>query len=296
MIARLKTKPAATSAAVLSLHHLTLSVVLLQLLSSASSSAFITAPIIPPLNKPRLLYAKDIIRLSQSASPKQPNAVDEATTTTTTTTDKDTTPTTTTFQIREAQYSDLAQAADLMTDGFYPELRNNPIMRPIRYVLELDRLQNNFPYDRDGRHYYLVVNEIGDGMTNRNVIGFCDIDGRIPTVAAAQTNSTDSVSTLLSQFTKRIIRPQPYFSDLAIDPNYRRQGIASALMKEAESRATNMGFEELYLGVRSTNELALNMYSNIGYESIIPQGEMVDFLAIQKGVSLLRRSLTDGSC
>ena len=61
------------------------------------------------------------------------------------------------FQIREAKYADLPQAADLMTDGFYPEILNNPILRPIRYFMELERLQGNFPYEEDGRHYYLVA-------------------------------------------------------------------------------------------------------------------------------------------
>ena len=51
--------------------------------------------------------------------------------------------TTPSFHICEALYSDLNQAADLMTDGFYPQLQNNPILRPIRYFMELDRLQNS---------------------------------------------------------------------------------------------------------------------------------------------------------
>lgn len=192
------------------------------------------------------------------------------------------------FQIREAQYSDLAAAANLMTDGFYPELRNNPIMRPIRYLMELDRLQSNFPYEPDDRHYYLVAyvnnDDEGTGIITSKVVGFCDIDGRIPKGGADKGLS-------LLPFVKYVQRPQPYFSDLAIDPEYRRRGIASALMIEAEQRAKNMGFEELYLGVRSTNELALQMYSKIGYESIIPQGDMLAFLEIQKDVRMLRRSL-----
>ncbi|KAL7534213.1 hypothetical protein ACHAXR_007544 [Thalassiosira sp. AJA248-18] len=194
------------------------------------------------------------------------------------------------FQIREAQYSDLTQSADLMTDGFYPELRKNPIMRPIRYLLELDRLQGNFPYEEDGRHYYLVAydndDRDGGGLEggNRKVIGFCDIDGRIPKGGG---------STSLLPFVKYVQRPQPYFSDLVVHHDHRRMGVASALMMEAERRAGDMGFEELYLGVRSTNESALRMYSKIGYENIIPSGDILAFLEVStnRGVSMLRRSL-----
>ena len=82
-------------------------------------------------------------------------------------------------------------------------------------------------------------------------------------------------------------------SDLAIHTQYRQRGIATSLMKEAERRASCMGFDELYLGVRSTNDVALQMYSRYGYECIILQGDMVDFLNVQKGVRLLRRSLLD---
>ena len=194
------------------------------------------------------------------------------------------------YQIGEAQYSDLQAAANLMTDGFYPQLQNNPIMRPIRYVMELDRLQQNFPYEPDDRHFYLVafdnnVNE--DGIIKRKVVGFCDVDGRVPTSSYEKNGLA-----LLLPFVKYVQRPQPYFSDLAVDPNYRRQGVASALMVEAERRAKQMGYEELYLGVRSTNELALRMYEKIGYEGMVPFGDMLAFLEIQKDVKMLRRTLS----
>jgi len=195
------------------------------------------------------------------------------------------------FHICEALYSDLNQAADLMTDGFYPQLQNNPILRPIRYFMELDRLQTNFPYDSDGRHYYLVAVAVEDDVTtnggdkgrDRRILGFCDIDGRIP--------AADSPS--LSPLVPNVQRPQPYFSDLVIHPEYRRQGIGMALMTEAERRASDMGFNELYLGVKRTNQVALDMYSKIGYEFIQPQGDMFAFLEVRtnRGVRMLRRSL-----
>ena len=202
------------------------------------------------------------------------------------------------FEIREADYSDLTQAADLMTDGFYPGLRDNPILRPLRYLIELDRLQRNFPYDDIDRHYYLVAYYTGEEAIGRviekerKVIGFCDVDGRIPDIAESTARHRFALSSL--PFAKRVVRPQPYFSDLSVDPDHRRRGVASALMVEAERRAREMGFDELYLGVRSTNELALQMYGRMGYESVDTlSGDMVDFLAIQKEVSLLRRSLLE---
>lgn len=157
--------------------------------------------------------------------------------------------------------------------------------------MELDRLQNNFPYDDDGRHFYLVAYDSTpiDGKGNnllRKVVGFCDVDGRIPKPKSARTDANP-----FSMFLKRIVRPQPYFSDLAVHPDHRRQGIASVLMSEAEGIALTMGFDELYLGVDCGNELALGMYSRTGYEFIIPQGDLLAFLEIQPDMRMLRRSL-----
>ena len=68
-----------------------------------------------------------------------------------------------------------------------------------------------------------------------------------------------------------------------------------ALMNKSEQLASKrMGYEELYLGVKSTNEVALQMYERIGYEFIVPQGDMLAFLEVDtnRGVRLLRRALS----
>ncbi|KAL9190453.1 hypothetical protein ACHAXT_007664 [Thalassiosira profunda] len=207
--------------------------------------------------------AVDASAIEEAVPPPPPSAVDEPPP----------------FQIREAAFDELGKAADLMTDGFYPNLQNNPILRPLRHLLELERLQGNFPYDDKDRHFYLAAYN-GDG----EMLGFCDLDGRIP-------KPNGGGFSLLSPFAPRVNRPQPYFSDLSVRPDHRRRGIASALMSAAEERARRMGFEELYLGVRSTNEEALQMYSRMGYELIVPYGDMLAFLEVQKDVRMLRRSL-----
>lgn len=184
------------------------------------------------------------------------------------------------YTIREALYSELQVIASLVTAGFHPELDSNPFLRPIRVLLELDRLQNNFPYPGDeNRHMYLVC----EAKKDNKLVGFCDIDARIP--------ANKKKENPFSPFASTIYRPHPYFSDLTVDPNYRRKGIASALVEEGERRAKDMNCQEMYLGVASTNTVALDLYSKMGYEIIVPIGDILEFVKRQEGVRMLRRTL-----
>ena len=182
------------------------------------------------------------------------------------------------YTIREALYSELPEIASLITSGFHPELDSNPILRPIRVLLELDRLQNNFPFQGDDKHLYLAC----ETKIGKKVVAFCDIDARIP--AKKKDNP-------FSLFVSPVNRPHPYFSDLTVDSNYRRKGVASALVKEGERRAKEMNCQEMYLGVACSNTVALNLYSNMGYEIIVPTGDILEFVKRQEGVRMLRRTL-----
>ncbi|KAL7468530.1 hypothetical protein ACHAXS_008758 [Conticribra weissflogii] len=200
-------------------------------------------------------------------------------------------------EIRDAIYSDLSSVAELMTFGFHPELTGNPIMRPLRILLELDRLQSNFPYN-DKNHTYLVactkkkdVGEYkqsnGNGEEPGKIVGFCDIDGRKFSVGYKQ-----KISILTAH--PKAVKQRPYLSDLAVHPDHRRQGIASALMAEAEGRARKMGFDELFLGVTSSNKPALKMYTGMGYDKKEPKSVVIETDQNKKKTDatiLLRRSL-----
>ena len=114
-------------------------------------------------------------------------------------------------------------------------------------------------------------------------VGFCDVDGRIPSMKKTENP--------FSPFASIVNRPHPYFSDLTVNPDYRRKGIASALVGEGERRAKDMQCQEMYLGVSSANTAALSLYSNMGYEIIVPTGDILEFVKRQEGVRMLRRTL-----
>ncbi|KAL3780527.1 hypothetical protein HJC23_004514 [Cyclotella cryptica] len=184
------------------------------------------------------------------------------------------------YYIREALYSDLPQVANLMILSFSPELND-----PIRKLFEICRLQTNFPRPGD-KDVFLVActtavrsTESDDSNCEESIIGFCKIDGR------DQTQMFRTLSQSFPQCSVLIPRT-PYATDLAVHPDFRRRGVGSAIMRQAEFHAKNWGADTLFLGVESNNKSALNMYISMGYEMYLE--ELVEG---DECVHLLRRHL-----
>ncbi len=57
----------------------------------------------------------------------------------------------------------------------------------------------------------------------------------------------------------------PYLSNLAVHPQYRRQGAASVLLKACEQITHDWGFQDLYLHVLENNSQARQLYFKQGY-------------------------------
>ena len=193
------------------------------------------------------------------------------------------------IKIREAKFSDLSEVSRMVSDGFFHEEgQDNLIMRWIRPIIELDRLQTSYTYkimESDSasidHHLFIVAH---DGEDNK-VVGFCDVDGR-GGYGVAKSSLLPWVKS-----GKVVRRPQPYISDLVVSPDHRRCGLASRLLDEAERRAQDWGFKEMFLCIRRTNDVALQMYSKRGYNTIEPSDkDMLDFLEAQEDLIMLRRS------
>jgi ribosomal protein S18 acetylase RimI-like enzyme len=57
----------------------------------------------------------------------------------------------------------------------------------------------------------------------------------------------------------------PYLSNLAVQSDYRRQGVARQLLLACEQIALNWGYQDLYLHVLENNHKARGLYSQLGY-------------------------------
>lgn len=182
--------------------------------------------------------------------------------------------------IRNGRFQELGRVASILVAGFYGKtvwcvfggscwcpdslplaltLRHLPLC-PTRFaplcLRELNRLQGNFPYDLTTHRMFLAVAEAEEGgsadrQEDDRIVGFVDIDQRIPT----KPQPDDA--------------PRPYLSDLAVCSNWRRQGIARALIMQCENLCREeWGHRAIYLKVDRTNGAAVKLYASLGYTTV----------------------------
>lgn len=66
----------------------------------------------------------------------------------------------------------------------------------------------------------------------------------------------------------RIAGPEVELLTIAVDPNYRRLGIAQNLLEQFEATAKIQKAEEAFLEVSETNIAAIRLYQNVGFQKI----------------------------
>ncbi len=59
----------------------------------------------------------------------------------------------------------------------------------------------------------------------------------------------------------------PNIFTIYVDPNHRRQGIGKALVGHAEAWAKNQGYTQMGLQVFTTNQPAIELYQQLGYQA-----------------------------
>jgi ribosomal protein S18 acetylase RimI-like enzyme len=146
------------------------------------------------------------------------------------------------FYVRNARYMELGKVADIIIDAFY---KPSAFLRPYLYLSELSRLQGNYPYEEDVHAFYIACSGVGSS-SEEHIVGFVDVDTR------PGTKISDA--------------PRPYLSDLAVHGDFRRRGIAKALIKSCEKQAMDWGKNHLHLRVDRQNDGALKMYEDLAYE------------------------------
>ena len=178
------------------------------------------------------------------------------------------------YFVREALFVHLSTAAKILTEEFYA-YRTNFITFQIERLKTVLSLESTFPnQDPNSLNYnkrirrplqqMLVACEAKGGK----VIGFAEVDAR-------PLGKNDDGTTRISEdgtSSDNVLRS--YMYNLAVDKNWKRKGVASQLVRAAETYVIDMHEEcvenRLYLRVRKSNEAAIGLYKSLGYREMDP--------------------------
>lgn len=158
------------------------------------------------------------------------------------------------FSIRVAASNDLTQLADVLTMSFHSREGFVEWIYPVLRLGIYEDLKNRL---RSKVEYYIcLVAELvsrDEGTQNYRSQRERCITGTIEMA-------------LRSRFPWQIPSSDyPYLSNLAVHPEYRRQGVAQQLLSNCEDKAKEWGFSEIYLHVLENNHAARQLYYQAGY-------------------------------
>ncbi|MFB2934416.1 GNAT family N-acetyltransferase [Aerosakkonemataceae cyanobacterium BLCC-F154] len=157
------------------------------------------------------------------------------------------------LQIRAAKPEDLSYLADILANSFHSRGGIGgwlyPLFRLGIYEDLRHRLQSSSP------RYVCLVGIYKDSrledsqeMRRDYLVGTVEMSLRSPSPWQFYNSSG-----------------YPYLSNLAVQSEYRRQGVARQLLLACEQTALNWGYQDLYLHVLENNYKARGLYSQLGY-------------------------------
>ena len=166
--------------------------------------------------------------------------------------------TTLSVRIRDPNYGEMGPVADIIMHCFYKDAKAPA--KQLYQLGELNRVQQNFPYDRERHRMFVAIaanaadtndSNGGGGSSSKKhqLVGFCDIDARKP-----------------NRPTSYKYNPRPYLSDLCVETDFRRLGVAQQLVERGEKLCLEWKLQEIYVRVERTNEAARRLYTKLGYK------------------------------
>lgn len=175
--------------------------------------------------------------------------------------------------IRIAQVEDLALIAALLNDSFYADAGwlnwLSPVLQLGIYQDLRSRLQANSPHQAC---LIAVKKKVGAiDMPLREITGTVEVAMR-------------PLSTW-----QPYCRKVPYISNLAVQQNQRRQGIAHRLLVACERTVWEWGFREMFLHVLESNQPARKLYTKAGYQIREADPAWFSYLGRQRRLLLHKR-------
>ncbi|MGB3299869.1 MAG: GNAT family N-acetyltransferase [Phormidesmis sp.] len=178
------------------------------------------------------------------------------------------------FRIRAAQPKDLAQIVTVLLTSFYAQAKaTHWLYWLLRMGIQEDiRVKIKSPA---GQYACVVATTLHPTSAQSGaVIGTAEVSQR-------------------PCETWQLFPPKrAYLSNLAIDPAYRREGVAQQLIATCESVALSWGFHSVYLHVMADNVAAQALYARAGYQQREVSNPVLSRLGIRTQRLLLSKRVS----
>jgi ribosomal protein S18 acetylase RimI-like enzyme len=132
-----------------------------------------------------------------------------------------------------------------------------PIMQLVAEVVPGMREAGNFQWDSTYPNVKVFEHDIA-----QNQLWVADMDGQIGGIIAITTDQDLEYAAVGWDITQMAIVTHR----LAVSIHHRRQGIAEALLKQAELEAINRGIHILRIDTNSNNKATRLLFPKLGYE------------------------------
>jgi len=131
------------------------------------------------------------------------------------------------------------------------------IMQLVAAVVPAMQASGNFQWDNTYPNAKVFENDIA-----LNQLWVADVDGEIGGITAITTDQDAEYTQVGWDITETAIVTHR----LAVSVNHRRQGIAEALLKQAEIMAESRGIKILRIDTNSNNKATRLLFPKLGYE------------------------------
>lgn len=170
------------------------------------------------------------------------------------------------FLVRTVRQADLAILADVLASSFHSQEGWMRWLYPVLKAGIYEDLRNRL--HTRGAHYacLVAVKPTLQGQANPELVGRAN-----PAALNLLAGRTDLIvgTVEISLKTPPLFQPWStkylYLSNLAVNVDYRRRGIAQQLLQRCERIALDWGFHDLYLHVLENNHQARRLYRKSGY-------------------------------
>ena len=181
--------------------------------------------------------------------------------------------------VRTARQHDLSTLATVLTECFHPPIGISAWMSPVFRLGIYEDLRHRF-YANEPHAVCLVAVDAARGET----------DGK-RSLADGAIAGTVELSLRYPKFWSTQHQRYLYVSNLAVQPDYRRQGVAKRLLQVCEQIALDWGYADLYLHVLGNNESARNLYRRVGFTAKSTDFSVSAFLFRRPQQVLMHKSL-----